>query len=118
MMLSRFVAIAALVATAVPATGCYYTFGTAPPSDARRGRAGCTSSRALPIADTVLAVEGLLALGFGVWALAAIEDDGSLSAGEGQAGGGLFAVTGAVMLVGNGLSARAGFRDSAACRAR
>ena len=118
MMLSRFVAIAALVATAAPATGCYYTFGTAPPSDARRGRGGCTSSRALPIADTVLAVEGLLALGFGVWALAAIEDDGSLSAGEGQAGGGLFAVTGAVMLVGNGLSARAGFRDSAACRAR
>jgi len=110
---------ARLVLVSLASSGCYYTFGTAPPSGPRRAGESapdCTRSRALPIADTVMAVEGAGSFGFGLWALLAIKDDGSLPAGEALSGASLFLVTGAVLLIANGLSARAGYRDSARCR--
>lgn len=108
--------LALALALTVASSGCYYTFGTAPPARPTAA-ATCTRSRALPIADTVIAAYGLAGLAFGAWALASIRDDGSLAAGEGQATATMLAVTGAGLLVGNGLSARAGFRDTARCRA-
>ena len=112
------VAVAAVVATA---PGCYVTFGTRPPAVTSRAPGApapsCTRSRALPITDTVVAVEGALGVGLGAWGLLAIEDDGSLSAGEGKSLSALLLVTGALLLVPWGLSARRGFRDVRRCRA-
>ncbi len=114
----RLIALAFLIATAAPSAGCYYTFGTAPPRAASPGmRPDCTRSRALPIADTVIAVDGALGLGLGVVALATSRDDGSLPAGEAKATATMLAITGGALLVAHGLSARAGFRDRARCRA-
>lgn len=117
MSLPRLVALALTVATVAPSTGCYYTFGTAPPRAASPGvRPDCTRSRALPIADTVIAVDGALGLGLGVVALATSRDDGSLPAGEAKATATMLAIAGGALLLVHGLSARAGFRDRARCR--
>lgn len=114
-MPSSILSLVVSLVLSLPLGGCYYAFGTKPST---APKSACTSSRALPIADTVIAGYGAAGLGFGAWALLAIRDDGSLSAGEAKATAGLLAVTGAVMFVGNGLSARAGYRDTARCRAR
>lgn len=116
-------ALAALLATTTASTGCYYTFGTRPPATTSQApgappsTATCTRSRALPITDTVVALEGALGVGLGGLGLLTIKDDGSLPAGEGQSMAGLLLVTGAILLVPWGLSARRGFRDVRRCRA-
>jgi hypothetical protein len=111
----------ALAATVPTSTGCYYTFGTAPPRASSTAPGvtggGCTRSRALPITDTVIAADGALAAGFGGLALLTIKDDGSLSAGEAKTTAGLLLVTGLIMAVPWGLSARRGFRETRRCRA-
>jgi hypothetical protein len=118
MSLPRLVALSLALVTTAPAAGCYYTFGTAPPRAAAPGvRPDCTRSRALPIVDTVIAVDGALGLGLGVVALATSNDDGSLPAGEAKATATMLAITGGALLLIHGLSARAGFRDRAQCRA-
>jgi hypothetical protein len=96
-------------------SGCYYTFGTMPTRQPVADRA-CTTSRALPITDAGIAAYGAAAIGLGVIGFAH-HDDGSLGAGEAKAYATMALVSGATMLVVNGLSAYAGFRDTAACRA-
>ncbi|MCX5748235.1 MAG: hypothetical protein NT062_37765 [Proteobacteria bacterium] len=117
----RHAVVLPLVASLLASSGCYYALGTSPASNPTRGDDDCTTSRALPIVDAVFAVEGAFGLGLGALGLAVSlskKDDGSLPAGEARAGASLFLITGAVMLAVNGLSARAGFRDTAICRAR
>lgn len=120
-LVPRIAAIAALTSTLATSGGCYYAFGTSAPRGASAApgapRPSCTRSRALPIADTVVAIEGVLGVGFGGYGLLAIEDDGSLSAGEGKSLSALLLVTGVILLVPWGLSARRGYREVRRCRA-
>ncbi len=120
--LHRLTARIALLAALAPGAGCYYTFGTPPAASISRAPGAppprCTRSRALPITDTVVAIEGALGVGLGGLGLLLIQDDGSLSAGEGQGMSAALLITGAILLVPWGLSARRGFRDVRACRAQ
>ena len=127
----RLLAAVSTLSLLAGSPGCYYAFGTAPPvrhtaavdsvpagpsTHAPVTSVNCTRSRALPITDAVLAVEGAIATGFGALILST-SDDGSLSAGEAKAFGAMFLLSGLPMLIGNGLSARRGFSDPARCRA-
>jgi hypothetical protein len=116
--LAALVTVAALLAAT---SGCYVAFGTRPPATVSQAPGAppppCTRSRALPITDTIVAIEGALGVGLGGYGLLAIEADGSLSAGEAKSLSVLLLVTGAVLLVPWGLSARRGFRDVRRCRA-
>lgn len=117
----RLAALAALASVLAASPGCYWTFGTSPPPSASRAPGApppsCTRSRALPITDTVVALEGALGVGLGGYGLLAVEDDGSLSAGEAKSWSVLLLVTGAILMIPWGLSARRGFRDVRRCRA-
>jgi hypothetical protein len=108
----------ALLVCFLASSGCYYTFGTSP--SPRHAVAAvdeqCTTSRSLPIADTVVAATGAAAAAFGGAALLT-KDDGSMGAGEARGFAAMFVAMGGVMLIANGLSAYAGFRDTAVCRA-
>ena len=108
-------------------SGCYWTFGTAPPAGARLDvpgappgmvarRPDCTRSRALPIIDTIIAVEGAFGTGLGLIGMT-VRDDGSLPAGEARALGTMVLIVGAPMLILGGLSAYGGYRQTARCRA-